>query len=339
MRRTRTAGDMCVSLVTRQCIGVPSRQAEPIMQERHTHVAHDTRSELMSKTSIKRAPRTVGRRKLETLATLTISAIAALSAVGIARRDVPAAPAAVSSVLAREVASSGSVSAVLAREVASGGSVSSVLAREVASVGNAIVKPRVATRRNARVDLPNIQHARVDSWVKQFTTTQRGSFATYLRRMTRYEEMISSKLAARGMPQSLIYLAMIESGFNPTAKSPVKASGLWQFMGPTGKQYGLRVDRKVDERNNPTRSTDAALKYLSALHNQFGSWYLAAAAYNSGPGTVTKAMKSVTGRTRGTDADYYRIAHRLPQETRDYVPKLIAAARIGNNPARYGFAN
>jgi membrane-bound lytic murein transglycosylase D len=140
------------------------------------------------------------------------------------------------------------------------------------------------------------------------------------------------------MPQSLAYLAMIESGFNPQARSPVHASGLWQFMGPTAKQYGLTVNRRMDERNNPSRSTDAALKYLSSLHDRLGSWYLAAAAYNSGEGTVLKALRSVTGRTRGTDADYYRISHRLPQETRDYVPKMIAAARIGANPSKYGFS-
>jgi len=140
------------------------------------------------------------------------------------------------------------------------------------------------------------------------------------------------------MPQSLAYLAMIESGFNPRATSPVKAKGLWQFMSATAKQYGLTVNRGVDERTNPARSTDAALKYLSSLHDRLGSWYLAAAAYNSGEGTVLKALKSVTGKTRGTDADYYRISPRLPKETRDYVPKMIAAARIGSNPTKYGFS-
>jgi len=185
--------------------------------------------------------------------------------------------------------------------------------------------------------LPNLEHDRVDSWVKRFTTSQRGSFATYLKRKSKYEDMITRKLADRDMPQGLIYLAMIESGFNPTAKSPVKASGLWQFMGPTAKEYGLTVSRKVDERNNPARSTDAALRYLDKLHDRFGSWYLAAAAYNTGQGRVARIMKQETGKTRGTDQDYYRISHRLPQETRDYIPKMIAAARIGTDPERYGF--
>ena len=185
--------------------------------------------------------------------------------------------------------------------------------------------------------LPNLDNPRVDSWIKTFTTSQRGSYATYLRRMTKYDDMISAKLAKKNMPQGLIFLAMIESGFNPTATSPVKAKGLWQFMSATGRQYGLKVARKVDERTNPARSTDAALRYLSDLHDTFGSWYLAAAAYNTGQGRVARVMKQTLGRTRGTDADYYRISSRLPKETRDYVPKMIAAARIGANPEKYGF--
>ena len=212
----------------------------------------------------------------------------------------------------------------------------------------AATEPEVATRPFARTPigvasatggLPNIENPRVQTWITRFTTTHRGSMTTYLKRKDRYEGMISSKLAARDMPQGLIYLAMIESGFNPTARSPVKASGLWQFMGPTAREYGLKVGRRVDERNNPVRSTDAALKYLSRLHDRFGSWYLAAAAYNTGQGRVARVLKQVTGKTRGTDADYYRISSRLPQETRDYVPKMIAAARIGTNPERYGFSD
>jgi membrane-bound lytic murein transglycosylase D len=118
----------------------------------------------------------------------------------------------------------------------------------------------------------------------------------------------------------------------------VKARGLWQFMSATGKEYGLKVTGRVDERTNPARSTDAALEYLSDLHRRFGSWYLAAAAYNTGQGRIARLMKQVTGQTKGTDADYYRISSRLSQETRDYVPKLVAAARIGANPERYGFS-
>jgi membrane-bound lytic murein transglycosylase D len=111
---------------------------------------------------------------------------------------------------------------------------------------------------------------------------------------------------------------------------------MWQFMSATARQFGLAVRGKVDERKDPAKATDAALSYLSQLHNRFGSWYLAAAAYNSGQGTVSKALRTVTGKTKGTDADFFRILPRLPRETQDYVPKLIASARVGADREKYG---
>lgn len=179
-------------------------------------------------------------------------------------------------------------------------------------------------------------HKQVDTWVHRLTTSLKGDFQLSLNRMDKYDDMISAKLAERKMPRELIYLAMIESNFNPTAKSRVKAVGMWQFMSATARQFGLTVGRHVDERKDPEKSTDAALTYLAKLHDRFGSWYLAAAAYNSGQGTVSKAMKRVLGRTKGTDEDFFRIARALPKETRDYVPKLIASAKVGSDPARYG---
>lgn len=252
--------------------------------------------------------RAFGRRKFETV---SITLVAAAASVGMVTRDAPASP-----VPAAEPAPT-----------------VAFLAAEVARATGA----DAAAKSASTMDLPNLDHPRVDSWITKFTTTQRGSYATYLKRMTNYETLISSKLAEREMPQGLIYLAMIESGFNPTAKSRVAATGLWQFMTPTAREYGLRVSSKVDDRKNPERSTEAALEYLSDLYDRFGSWYLAAAAYNTGQGRVARIMKQVTGQTKGTDADYYRISSRLPQETRDYVPKMIAAARIGAEPERYGF--
>lgn len=188
-------------------------------------------------------------------------------------------------------------------------------------------------------DLPNLDNQRVDSWVKIFSTNAKVKprFALWLERKPTYEPMISAKLAERDMPQDLIYLAMIESGFNPKAQSPAKAGGLWQFISETGKRYGLTVNKKVDERNHPDKATDAALSYLSDLHDRFGSWYLAAAAYNTGENRVGRIMKEVTGSEKGTDADYYRISSRLPRETQDYVPMMIAAGRIAKEPAKYGF--
>jgi membrane-bound lytic murein transglycosylase D len=190
-------------------------------------------------------------------------------------------------------------------------------------------------------DLANLDNARVDSWIKLFSTDPKvkSRFATWLDRKDTYEPMISAKLTERDMPQDLIYLAMIESGFNPKAQSPAKAGGLWQFISETGQRYGLTVSKKVDERNQPAKATDAALAYLSDLHDRFGSWYLAAAAYNTGENRVGRIMRQVTGSEKGTDADYYRISSLLPKETQDYVPMMIAAARISKEPAKYGFAS
>ncbi|MFN2636471.1 MAG: lytic transglycosylase domain-containing protein [Gemmatimonadaceae bacterium] len=189
-------------------------------------------------------------------------------------------------------------------------------------------------------DLANLDNARVDSWIRTFSTDPKvkSRFELWLDRKPNYEGMISAKLSERDMPQDLIYLAMIESGFNPKAQSPAKAGGLWQFISETGKRYGLTVNKKVDERNHPDKATDAALSYLSDLHDRFGSWYLAAAAYNTGENRVGRIMRQVTGSEKGTDADYYRISKLLPKETQDYVPMMIAAARISKDPGKYGFA-
>jgi membrane-bound lytic murein transglycosylase D len=182
-----------------------------------------------------------------------------------------------------------------------------------------------------------IQHSRITSWVDRLASS--AGFKKSLERMTKYDDMILAKLEAKKMPRELIYLAMIESEFNPTARSRVNAVGMWQFMKGTARQFGLKVRGRLDERKDPARSTDAALAYLSDLYDQFGSWYLAAAAYNSGGGTVRKALRRVTGDTKGTDSDFFRILPVLPKETRDYVPKLIAAARVGNDLTASDTAN
>lgn len=189
-------------------------------------------------------------------------------------------------------------------------------------------------------DLPNLDHPRVDDFVEVFTGRKRAEFGTFLARMGQYQPMISAKLEERGMPQDLIYLAMIESGFDPKAYSHAHASGLWQFISGTGTRYGLDINRAVDERRDPEKATDAALDYLTDLHRRFGSWYLAAAAYNTGEGRVQRIMREETGSREAQDEyAYYRIAHRLPRETRDYVPLMVAAARIAKEPQKYGFEN
>jgi membrane-bound lytic murein transglycosylase D len=191
-----------------------------------------------------------------------------------------------------------------------------------------------------RWDIPMARNASVEHYVGVLTGAQADEMARYLKRSGRYEGMIRAKLRARGMPEDLVYLTMVESGFNPTARSRVNAVGLWQFMAPTARGYGLRVDGYVDERRDPEKSTDAALRYLRDLHKQFGSWYLAAAAYNGGDGRVSRVMKSELGRVKGRDeGDFWKIRHRLPKETRNYVPLILASALIGKEPGKYGLGN
>ncbi|HEX7152540.1 MAG TPA: lytic transglycosylase domain-containing protein [Thermoanaerobaculia bacterium] len=194
--------------------------------------------------------------------------------------------------------------------------------------------PAEQTARDVLADLP---HERVEYHIQRFTGEKRAEFASYLTRKADYEEMIRAKLRRRGMPEDLVYLAMIESGFNPEARSLAEARGIWQLVSDTGRRYGLRIDDTLDERLDPEKSTDAALSYLSYLYNRFGSWYLAAAAYNTGENRVGRIMTETTGNETGTDADYYRIWDQLPGETRDFVPAMIAARRIGRAPAEYGF--
>lgn len=198
--------------------------------------------------------------------------------------------------------------------------------------GQASQTSAVAGIAGAIWDLPNLDHQSVDRWIDRFTGSMKDDLLVYLRRMSGYTEMIHAKAEAKGVPRDLVYLALIESGGNPTAKSPVGARGLWQFMAATARDYGLTSQERLD----PVKSTDAALEYLSDLYKRFGSWYLAAAAYNTGQGRVAKVLKSVTGKSTGTDEDFYRISSKLPKETRDYVPKLIAVARIAKDPAKYG---
>jgi membrane-bound lytic murein transglycosylase D len=180
-------------------------------------------------------------------------------------------------------------------------------------------------------------NARVVRWMRRFQTDQRASFESFLARGTAYSGIIRTKLAARGMPEDLLYLAMIESGFETGATSPVSAVGMWQFTGPTARQYGLRVDPWVDERRDPMTATDAALDYLEWLHERYRSWYLAAAAYNAGYGTVDEALRRHADGRRGEESLYWDIIDHLPRETRDYVPKLLAATMLAGLAEAYGF--
>lgn len=197
--------------------------------------------------------------------------------------------------------------------------------------------PAAADPERPRSELADISHERVEYHINRWQTEKRAEFASYLERKQQYEPMIREKLRRRGMPEELMYLAMIESGFNPEARSLAEARGIWQLIPDTARRYGLRVDEQGDERNDPEKATDAALSYLSYLYNRFGSWYLAAASYNTGENRVGRIMTEAFAREKGSDEDYYRIWDQLPGETRDFVPAMVAAMRIGRDPARYGF--
>ncbi len=186
---------------------------------------------------------------------------------------------------------------------------------------------------NSRYDFPITVNSRVEGWIDYFTGRGRGHMERYLARSARYIPRMKETLKSLGMPQDLVYLALIESGFNVRAKSHARAVGPWQFIKPTGKRYGLRVDAWLDERRDPIKSTVAAAKYLKDLYLMFESWYLAASAYNAGEYKVLRAIEEQKTN------NYWRICETrsLKRETKDYVPKLIAAAVIAKNPNRYGF--
>jgi membrane-bound lytic murein transglycosylase D len=186
---------------------------------------------------------------------------------------------------------------------------------------------------------PELTHERVDYWVAEFSSDKdyHKKIAEGFERKAKYQEMLERKLRKRGMPQNLIYLAFEESAFNPSARSGQRAVGIWQLMPATAKLYGLKVSKKVDDRLKVEKETDAALRFLDHLYGYFGSWYLAAAAYNAGEHKIARTMKRKLGRHTGTDHDYYRIWDDLPPQTRDYVPAILALERIGKNPKKYGF--
>lgn len=208
---------------------------------------------------------------------------------------------------------------------------------EPAPMEQLLVTAESATPDVVTWDLPVTRNESVEKWIDFLKGRNKARTRVWLERSGRYAPLIKAKLRERGMPEDLIYLAFIESGFSPKAYSRAAASGIWQFIAETGRRYGLEVSSYVDERRDPIAATDAALEYLSELYDRFGSWYLAAAAYNTGENRVARIMRQVTGRERGTDSDFWKIASRLPRETRNYVPLMLAAGHIAKEPEKYGF--
>lgn len=184
-------------------------------------------------------------------------------------------------------------------------------------------------------DLPIIVNAQVLAYLRHFSGSKKKLFRVYLARSTRYLPMMKRIFQEQGLPQDLVYLALIESGFSPWARSVAEAVGLWQFIHGTAVRYGLKVNHWVDERRDPEKATLAAAHYLKDLYRQFGSWYLAAAGYNAGEHRVEGAVK------RHDTRDFWDLAQKgvLPCETCNYVPQFIAAALIAKNPEKYGFTD
>jgi membrane-bound lytic murein transglycosylase D len=175
-----------------------------------------------------------------------------------------------------------------------------------------------------------------DRWIRYFQGRGRKYMVQYLARSTRYLPMMKNVLRENGLPENLVYLALIESGFSPTAYSHANAAGYWQFIRSTGKRFGLKVDAFTDERCDPVLSTRAAADYLKALYNLFGSWHLAMAAYNVGELRVKRAVAHYSTR------DFWKLVKKrraLPAETKQYVPKFIAATLIAKDPKKYGFSD
>jgi len=185
-------------------------------------------------------------------------------------------------------------------------------------------------------DIPVVVNDKVEFFIKYFQTRGRKHFEKWLARSERYLPMLKDIFRQSGLPEDLAYLPLIESGFNPNAKSRARAVGMWQFMKWTGKKYGLQVNSWIDERRDPEKATWAAARYLKDLYGLFNSWHLAAASYNAGEGRVMRALKK-----HKTD-DFWVVAKQkraLKKETRDYIPKYIAALLIAKEPAKYGFTD
>ena len=188
-------------------------------------------------------------------------------------------------------------------------------------------------RRRLEFSKAVIEHPRVRYFINQFSKSGRNDLERALARSGKYITMIAQVLHEEGVPEELAYLALIESGFVIHSSSSSGAVGLWQFVPSTARRYGLKIDSWVDERRDPLKSTRAAAAYLKDLHNYFGRWYLAIAAYNAGQGAIEKALQ-VSGAK-----DFWTLSTKakLREETRNFVPKFVAASLIANDPQKYGF--
>ena len=185
-------------------------------------------------------------------------------------------------------------------------------------------------------DIPLALNSKVEYFLYYFQTSGKQSFSRWLSRSSRYIPMMKEILKREGMPEDLVYVAMIESGFQMHARSWANAVGPWQFVSETGRRYDLRIDQWIDERKDPVKATTAAALYLKELYGMFkGDWYLATAGYNAGENKILRAISMYN------TSDFWELTRGtyLKRETKEYVPKLLAAAIIAKDPARYGFTD
>lgn len=183
-------------------------------------------------------------------------------------------------------------------------------------------------------DIPLVINERVKDWMVYFLTRGRKYYTRWLGRAQRYEPLIRPALKDAGLPQDLFYQSMIESGFNPYAKSRASAVGVWQFIEATGKRYGMQIDFWIDERRDPVLATGAAIRYLRDLYKRFGDWELATAGYNAGEGKIERAIDRYGTRNFWELSNSERSY--LKPETKNYVAKIMAAAILGKYAKRYG---
>lgn len=213
-----------------------------------------------------------------------------------------------------------------------------VSTREVASAPRTEINAEIASSdfKEKPEDLNNIPtevNEKVEAWLDYFQGRGSDLMERYLSRSGKYVPLMKDIFRREGLPEDLVYVALIESGFSSAAKSTANAVGFWQFIRSTGKRYGLQCDSYVDERRDFIKSTVAAADYFKGLYNLFGSWYLAIASYNVGENKIKNLVMKYHTR------DFWKLAksRRLPKETINYIPKFIAARMIAKEPAKYGF--
>ncbi len=183
-------------------------------------------------------------------------------------------------------------------------------------------------------DIPVSYNTQVQYWIHFYQTNGRSSYTTWLERSSRYLPLLKRTLKNEGLPQDLAYLSMIESGFSAKASSSANAVGPWQFIRETGTRYGLKISWWLDERRDFQKSTIAAAKYLKKMYGMFDNWYLVAAGYNTGEARIARMIH------KHQTHNFWKIAQKdLQDETKDYVPKFIAALLIAKSPEMYGFRN